>query len=152
MTPPRVVPPKELRPTASDFPVTIATELDAGAELDVLAVVLFATLVIGAEVDAGENFVAVLLPFFALVPNVIVTLVVTAVVLAIDALAEVVLDALLWLCTVPVPGASWCGDGKHWIGWRGRGIKGWKKLTSIAVAPAVAMLALSTQYPLCRPT
>jgi len=42
-----------------------------------------------------------------------------AVVLVPDALAGAVLDMLLSLCTVPVPEASWCGNGKQWIGWRG---------------------------------
>jgi hypothetical protein len=85
----------------------------------VLAGVLSAPLVVGAEVDAKDNPVALLLPLFALVPDVTVTLVFTAVVLVPDALAEAVLDTLLPPCTVPVPEASWCGDGKHWIEWRG---------------------------------
>lgn len=100
-TPPSDVPPKELKPAAPDFPVTEAAEEDAGAELDVVGGVDFATVVVGADVIAEDAAVAVL-----------------AVVVAgvMDVLAAAVLNPPTSLCTEPVPVASWCGDGKHWIG------------------------------------
>jgi hypothetical protein len=101
---------------ASDFPVTIATELDAGAELDVLAGVPFAALVVAAEVVAEDTAIAELVLMLVAVldaTDMLVDVVVAVVAGAVDVLAGAVLDTLVSPCTGPVPEASWYGDSKH---------------------------------------
>jgi len=103
---------------ASDFPVTTATELDAGAELDVLAGVLFAVLVVTEDTAVDEPVL-----MLVAVLDATDTLVDVAVVIVADVLARAVLDTLVSPCTEPVPEASWYGDGKHYIRQRERKIK-----------------------------
>lgn len=98
------------------FPFREATELVAGAVLDVPAGVLFASLVVGAEVAAVPAPIPVVV--FALLLDATVTLadVVGAALVgdAIDVLPAAVLGAAVSDCTGPVPAASWWGGGQYW--------------------------------------
>ena len=115
MTTPSGVPPNELKPTASDFPVTVAAEVVAGAELDVPAGVAIDTLVAGTEVFPVDFADSVLL--IVLVLDAIVTLSVdvgTVLVVVTTAVLEgAVLAMLVSECATPVPAVSWWGGGKH---------------------------------------
>lgn len=104
-----------MKPTASDFPVTVAAEVVAGAELDVPAGVAFETLVVGTEVVPVDFTDSVLL--MVLVLDTTVTLSVdvgTVLVVVTTAVLEVaVLAMLVSECTAPVLVVSWWGGGKH---------------------------------------
>lgn len=98
------------------FPFTEATELVAGAVLEVPAGVLFAALVVGAEVAAVPALIPVVV--FALLLDATVMLAgdVGAVLVgdAIDVLPAAVLGAAVSDCTGRVPAASWWGVGQYW--------------------------------------